>query len=202
MLLLQAMFCSLFVGVDVSDFFAFLIVCPYPSIHRPLTLISDSIWCLKQKHNVGKLWISRVIRRYNRQVERSADWNRNHHHALVRAGVFPQKQSPFSVIDFAKALCVFQVLSTKLGPSHLLHYWDQPGYWEEARRLEKTCYHSKSFENNLKLMWALSLWKATPWGKSHLKKFGNNMQFFEDFILFGCQSEDYRKNYERNEWLN
>ena len=29
------------------------------------------------------------------------------------------------------------------------HYWKLPEYWEESWRLEDTCYHSISSENNL-----------------------------------------------------
>ena len=29
-------------------------------------------------------------------------------------------------------------------PSRQLHYWDWSEYWEESRRLEETCCHSKS----------------------------------------------------------
>ena len=31
-------------------------------------------------------------------------------------------------------------------PSKLLHYWEQPEYWEESWRLEETCCHSNSSE--------------------------------------------------------
>ena len=39
---------------------------------------------------------------------------------------------------------VLEDLEIKWRQSKLLHYWDQPQYWEESRRLEETCYHSNA----------------------------------------------------------
>ena len=38
------------------------------------------------------------------------------------------------------------MLADEWRSSKLLHYWEQPEYWEESWRLEETCCHSDSSE--------------------------------------------------------